>query len=156
MGRHTGERESRVCEKRDAWACLLYTSGGLQPAIRTGTVFRVLLHLAVLLPSVNDHCSTVSYTHLDVYKRQTIYGMTIKQMQVTLRVNQAKRMPVSYTHLDVYKRQEVTRAKQIRLFPSFVHFSFMFASPHYRIFYLTVKSSGYIPKVCLLYTSRCV
>ena len=42
---------------------------------------------------------------------------------------------------------EVTRAKQIRLFPSFVHFSFMFASPHYRIFYLTVKSSGYIPKV---------
>ena len=33
-------------------------AGGLQPAIRTGTIFRVLLHLAVLLPSVDGHCST--------------------------------------------------------------------------------------------------
>ena len=46
----------------------------------------------------------VSYTHLDVYKRQayTTYG--------TSRANAYKILedslnPVSYTHLDVYKRQ---------------------------------------------------
>ena len=58
----------------------------------------------------------VSYTHLDVYKRQVQERMTlqIKEcIQETLNplgvmvVVEAKHMcmPVSYTHLDVYKRQ---------------------------------------------------
>ncbi|OUG01767.1 hypothetical protein AZ049_004426 [Escherichia coli] len=37
---------------------------------------------------------SVSYTHLDVYKRQ-VYGIRISGRYIT----------VSYTHLDVYKRQ---------------------------------------------------
>ena len=40
-------------------------------------------------------CVTVSYTHLDVYKRQ-VRGRFIYTICYT---------PVSYTHLDVYKRQ---------------------------------------------------
>ena len=41
----------------------------------------------------------VSYTHLDVYKRQALSG---SQSAVVL-VDDLD--PVSYTHLDVYKRQ---------------------------------------------------
>ena len=33
-------------------------AGGLQPAVRTETIFEVLLHLAVLLLSVDGHCIT--------------------------------------------------------------------------------------------------
>ena len=42
---------------------------------------------------------SVSYTHLDVYKRQTYYlsGEYLNQDGIA---------PVSYTHLDVYKRQK--------------------------------------------------
>ena len=51
------ERIHRGMLIRDYERFQLHT-GGLQPAIRTGTAFRDLLHLAVLLPSVNRHCST--------------------------------------------------------------------------------------------------
>ena len=57
----------------------------------------------------------VSYTHLDVYKRQV--GTQIKDIHIrrtegvsrNLSMKKARAMmkiPVSYTHLDVYKRQE--------------------------------------------------
>ena len=42
---------------------------------------------------------SVSYTHLDVYKRQ---HHNISHSHSTQRV-----LPVSYTHLDVYKRQAI-------------------------------------------------
>ena len=65
---------------------------------------------------------TVSYTHLDVYKRQLYIYEAVKDMQVAnveltgswektlLQIEQhtletRSFMPVSYTHLDVYKRQ---------------------------------------------------
>ena len=58
--------------------------------------------------------STVSYTHLDVYKRQDLFWLE----NLNLRGGFKKTImdyiagkypdPVSYTHLDVYKRQ-VTR-----------------------------------------------
>ena len=61
----------------------------------------------------------VSYTHLDVYKRQTLsYGYKSKPLSGggplfpgTIDLNGAPLQqlasdPVSYTHLDVYKRQE--------------------------------------------------
>ena len=60
----------------------------------------------------------VSYTHLDVYKRQP-WGLQIYRIALLLDQDQNKRKvvwalkmlkshrshPVSYTHLDVYKRQ---------------------------------------------------
>ena len=55
--------------------------------------------------------NTVSYTHLDVYKRQEIEIPSIKADEVLIRhthigVNFIDTyFPVSYTHLDVYKRQ---------------------------------------------------
>ena len=45
---------------------------------------------------------TVSYTHLDVYKRQELESIA-KENRVCLRYEGV--VPVSYTHLDVYKRQ---------------------------------------------------
>ena len=73
---------------------------------------------------------TVSYTHLDVYKRQGL-GKTIQLLAVILSYVQKNKgnvkpsiiicpsslAPVSYTHLDVYKRQHLyeTRDKQTDL-----------------------------------------
>jgi len=79
-------------------------------------------------PTLNDlayRSTTVSYTHLDVYKRQgqtTALGMLVGALAILpLGIAQAGgRMllpvllpaaigvaPVSYTHLDVYKRQRL-------------------------------------------------
>ena len=70
-----------------------------------------------------DHLEAVSYTHLDVYKRQHIYstdynnklyiilvtnyrGTTDKKSPSPHALARRRRLsPVSYTHLDVYKRQ---------------------------------------------------
>ncbi|QCD89886.1 hypothetical protein DEO72_LG4g838 [Vigna unguiculata] len=50
----------------------------------------------------------VSYTHLDVYKRQTLEcEMSKLQKGRTMSVR-----AVSYTHLDVYKRQTLELAKK--------------------------------------------
>ena len=57
----------------------------------------------------------VSYTHLDVYKRQAyfrVYSGTMNSGSYVLNATKDKkervgRIPVSYTHLDVYKRQSV-------------------------------------------------
>ena len=60
-----------------------------------------------LLPPVS-----VSYTHLDVYKRQTLYSC-VNKIWLTVKFDlnppgeymQQRATSVSYTHLDVYKRQ---------------------------------------------------
>ena len=43
-------------------------------------------------------CIPVSYTHLDVYKRQLVLSLLYVE---------PREMSVSYTHLDVYKRQRL-------------------------------------------------
>ena len=68
-----------------------------------------------------ENSRSVSYTHLDVYKRQAeYYGGDIKESarillkdksawerRILCNIEDRQRMfPVSYTHLDVYKRQE--------------------------------------------------
>ena len=57
----------------------------------------------------------VSYTHLDVYKRQTVECPILRAAALRLgrrgsRSWQSGPMSVSYTHLDVYKRQGQGRA----------------------------------------------
>ena len=50
----------------------------------------------------------VSYTHLDVYKRQGLIGAGYKMTKsggVLITVRNSDKGAVSYTHLDVYKRQ---------------------------------------------------
>ena len=51
---------------------------------------------------------SVSYTHLDVYKRQVISMATVISMVMDILI------PVSYTHLDVYKRQILLKNKTLR------------------------------------------
>ena len=50
---------------------------------------------------------SVSYTHLDVYKRQgfSCFCGALLVMAFPVCKNSATTFPVSYTHLDVYKRQ---------------------------------------------------
>ena len=53
--------------------------------------------------------ATVSYTHLDVYKRQPFfvtmpYNEAEQKVAIKLSTHQGQET-VSYTHLDVYKRQ---------------------------------------------------
>ena len=53
---------------------------------------------------------SVSYTHLDVYKRQPILFTIDKYLEILMAViviliTVIVLKPVSYTHLDVYKRQ---------------------------------------------------
>ena len=64
------------------------------------------------IKSSRESCTAVSYTHLDVYKRQVYYRV---QTGMFRNRDNAERMlyrlqadgfpAVSYTHLDVYKRQ---------------------------------------------------
>ena len=53
----------------------------------------------------------VSYTHLDVYKRQSLF-LFISNLVLARLLSPDDfgciAMPVSYTHLDVYKRQFIT------------------------------------------------
>ena len=49
----------------------------------------------------------VSYTHLDVYKRQEYANLKDYIQAVIVPDMQKKLRPVSYTHLDVYKRQSI-------------------------------------------------
>ena len=65
---------------------------------------------------------TVSYTHLDVYKRQRANskpplsnkGGTKNKKQYTLLSGKRCIYTVSYTHLDVYKRQELEELMEIK------------------------------------------
>ena len=67
------------------------------------------------IDAVVDACiradDAVSYTHLDVYKRQTLHGVEI--MTACL-----KSGAVSYTHLDVYKRQPCAWVRMMCRSPS--------------------------------------
>ena len=88
------------------------------------------------------HISPVSYTHLDVYKRQNLdipalmaamkqsanapttacpapeaYAAMMTQAPMTFVVTLSSR-PVSYTHLDVYKRQSETLIISAQRIPS--------------------------------------
>ena len=81
-------------------------------------------------PTMRNRSSTVSYTHLDVYKRQDMFGDRIAAGAAGARLavddgahdrNDRDRgslgfgrvggdpVSVSYTHLDVYKRQVICR-----------------------------------------------
>ena len=71
-----------------------------------------------------DSLAPVSYTHLDVYKRQMYAGFLAGNTQITAASALVLSLgiaiqnfpegaiismpPVSYTHLDVYKRQHIT------------------------------------------------
>ena len=81
-----------------------------------------------MLKSFESHCEleevrivSVSYTHLDVYKRQDTDDYTYEALKLFLlgAISRAFKpgckfevMPVSYTHLDVYKRQVLNRTPQ--------------------------------------------
>ena len=55
----------------------------------------------------------VSYTHLDVYKRQSVNGLVTYDNGSGTKADIGAKLyiiPVSYTHLDVYKRQTPARA----------------------------------------------
>ena len=55
----------------------------------------------------------VSYTHLDVYKRQTLGSFQKVSFMGTMTVSEilaaVSIISVSYTHLDVYKRQPLNQ-----------------------------------------------
>ena len=53
---------------------------------------------------VDVYTTAVSYTHLDVYKRQTLEALRPPKTNQN-GIHYVK--PVSYTHLDVYKRQDI-------------------------------------------------
>ena len=53
--------------------------------------------------------ASVSYTHLDVYKRQVFFFTDERTLQLPENELVAElKKAVSYTHLDVYKRQRHT------------------------------------------------
>ena len=63
---------------------------------------------------------SVSYTHLDVYKRQEYAGIDFMALSPEealeavkakgLEIEKGKESSFSYTHLDVYKRQNIIRS----------------------------------------------
>ena len=90
--------------------------GGTEGAANTGNEPYSEYYACQIADKMGIGCVPVSYTHLDVYKRQAVlcnkgYGITLAKVGG----NAPKRiMPwkvsqrwdtVSYTHLDVYKRQ---------------------------------------------------
>ena len=69
------------------------------------------------MPQVYAPSDTVSYTHLDVYKRQA-YELLSRNEMIRHHYQERFRFilvdefqAVSYTHLDVYKRQILHRLK---------------------------------------------
>ena len=73
-----------------------------------------------MLNSCPHGLDPVSYTHLDVYKRQVYHGdddhvdFLNQVYALTSQTNplHADVWPVSYTHLDVYKRQPLNGASR--------------------------------------------
>ena len=57
----------------------------------------------------NVTMSAVSYTHLDVYKRQVLHEGRIDAVFRAMGEATEEAVPVYYTHLDVYKRQALAR-----------------------------------------------
>ena len=123
-----------------------------------------------LPPSIDP----VSYTHLDVYKRQLFhlgsllfYSLLLVGEEKEAHQSSTQSHPVSYTHLDVYKRQpkhifrksilkrgRANRHKFLLLYFRKTHFLGR-VTKHLRK--LTQGHRRYtVANCCLLYTSRCV
>ncbi|OUF16197.1 hypothetical protein AZ021_000852, partial [Enterobacter ludwigii] len=62
------------------------------------------ISLAFLVPSMLTE--TVSYTHLDVYKRQLLPPRVNLAISLAFLVPSMLTEMLTHTHLDVYKRQE--------------------------------------------------
>ena len=60
---------------------------------------------------ISYYAVSVSYTHLDVYKRQVIILYMFSTVLAAVIAVFASMASVSYTHLDVYKRQEIVLAE---------------------------------------------
>ena len=84
-----------------------------------GIVYRPPSEARSLIIQVTIGCAPVSYTHLDVYKRQE-YGWEVmdaflddmKEEDPDLLILSGD-LTVSYTHLDVYKRQHPMTVKGV-------------------------------------------
>ena len=119
-----------------------------------------------------EEIKPVSYTHLDVYKRQPsgagvringsfpgikagFYTVSVSHINIdypprgNVSFLNCTVGPVSYTHLDVYKRQ----AQYNKTISSFEH---RFIPRAQKLKNLGVTSTKELPRACLLYTSRCV
>ena len=74
----------------------------------SGIDFEKIAHILIFLMCLYvTSAISVSYTHLDVYKRQEL--TLVREDRVGLAAGESvvlpRAWPVSYTHLDVYKRQ---------------------------------------------------
>ena len=103
-----------VMRKISFFASLPFVSSALLALLllpKTRRRFGFPLSIAML------SCAAVSYTHLDVYKRQYVGRVaigridrgTVRQGQEVMVCDWHKSKPVSYTHLEVYKRQGTHR-----------------------------------------------
>ena len=100
---------------------------GVQKAVDGGVAELPAARRLQVLPRGRAVQAAVSYTHLDVYKRQVLanvvkrlkeihgvaLGVASKRLQPAKQPTQSRPLrrhpePVSYTHLDVYKRQALT------------------------------------------------
>ena len=108
----------------------------IYPLAPFGTAGQVVPVVADLAEKAREEHGplTVSYTHLDVYKRQVIPWSNVMQPATT--------RPVSYTHLDVYKRQHQRRGGPVVVPVVGEHDA-------------REETQGQ-DVTCLLYTSRCV
>ena len=91
-GRHTGTSRLRVED-----AALLCGAGQFIDDLAEPAN---LAHAGILRSS-----KPVSYTHLDVYKRQDLFAAGGARVAFGQKRHTPRRRPVSYTHLAVYKRQ---------------------------------------------------
>ena len=78
------------------------------------TPFLFLLFMGTRLPWLSDY-GPVSYSHLDVYKRQLLVWVIFRSSQRFDLLKKHLHISVSYTHLDVYKRQVVKNGKSPKL-----------------------------------------
>ena len=90
----------------------------------------------------------VSYTHLDVYKRQAAPDVVLVVLDPVIETALDSFDAVSYTHLDVYKRQAQIIARYQREGDA--------ASETFDPLELDRFSTLQQLSRCLLYTSRCV
>ena len=79
----------------------------IRDSLNAGKTVRSFLITAVEL--LTEAVNPVSYTHLDVYKRQGVMAR-IANPDYCQNISLTPFWPVSYTHLDVYKRQAVELA----------------------------------------------
>ena len=107
-----------VCSKRRElrtveWLALAeeLAASGKQIVLSTLALIEAEAELSVLDRQIAHggfwiEANAVSYTHLDVYKRQSDRTQDRQKERIDVRI--IRRRAVSYTHLDVYKRQRAT------------------------------------------------